>query len=79
MGEKTGCLSAVIAVVAAAEIGNKGVIDRYMPRILGLESFSKNGILAQLQQRVQDSALVNLLSVGLQKAGVPPSAMREAF
>jgi TolB-like protein len=72
-------LGSVLAVVAASEAGNAGVVSRYLPQVLEVVAFRASGILPQLRKRIGDAVLLNRISVGLTTAGVPQAALDQPF
>ena len=72
-------LGSVLAVVAASEAGNAGVVSRYLPQVLEIAAFRASGILPQLRKRIGDAALLNQIGVVLTTAGVPKAALEGPF
>ncbi|MEO8684188.1 MAG: hypothetical protein ABI414_05025 [Devosia sp.] len=72
-------LGSVLAVVAASEAGNAGVVSRYLPQVLEVAAFRASGILPQLRKRIGDAALLNRIGVVLTTAGVPRAALDGPF
>lgn len=72
-------LGSVLAVVAASEAGNAGVVSRYLPQVLEVAAFRASGILPQLRKRIGDARLLNQIGAALAMAGVPKAALEQPF
>jgi tetratricopeptide (TPR) repeat protein len=72
-------IGSVLAVVAAQGAGQSAAVERFLPRVLGSRAFREAGILPQLQQRLGDPRLLEIIRDGLFAAGVPATALDQPF
>lgn len=72
-------LGPILAIVAAQNSGNGGVVTRYLPQVLDVAGFRANGVLPQLRLRISDESLIDAIRSALRGAGVPEASLIEAF
>lgn len=68
-------LGSVLAALAALNMGNADMANRFLPQVLDTASFKANGILPQLRKRIGDPGLIGSIRWGLLEAGVPATAL----
>ncbi|GLQ55649.1 hypothetical protein GCM10010862_29080 [Devosia nitrariae] len=72
-------LGAVLAALAALNMGNADMVNRFLPQVLDTVSFKANGILPQLRKRIGDRGLIGSIRWGLLEAGVPVAALEGPY
>jgi tetratricopeptide (TPR) repeat protein len=74
-----GEVGSLLAVAAAVELNRSEVIEPLLPRILGMESLRRAGIMTWMAGQVTGTALLERMSAALTRAGIPAAALTEAF
>ena len=72
-------LGPILAIMAAQQLGDGAVVNRYLPQVLDVASFRAKGVLPRLRDRISDTALLDLIRAALGQAGVPPTALIRSF
>ena len=72
-------LGPILAVMAGQGLGDRTIVNAYLPRVLDQASFRAAGILTQLRQRISDETLLRDIRVALLSAGVPAGALNAPF
>lgn len=72
-------LGPILAVMAGQGLGDRAVVNSYLPRVLDNGAFRARGILPRLRERIDNPELMGDISAALIQAGVPAEALEQAF
>jgi tetratricopeptide (TPR) repeat protein len=74
-----GEVGALITVAAAVELEKPEIIEPLLPRIMGMESLRRAGIMTWMAGQVSDAAVLERMAAALTRAGIPPTALTAPF
>lgn len=72
-------LGPVLAVIAGQRLGDRDIVNAYLPRVLEVPEFRAMGIETRLGEMISDPALLDTIGEALVSAGVPEASLVRAF
>lgn len=72
-------LGSILAVIVGQRLGDSGMVNAYLPRVLDNAAFRSTGIIPRLAERIDNPAMMDQLREALLAAGIPPAALSQPF
>lgn len=72
-------LGPVLGLIAGKRAGDAAMVNLYLPQVMEMPRFRRQGILPRLRERISDPKVIGMIEAGLLAAGLPKDALEQPF